>query len=123
MIILFIKIWKARDIKDNTPLEEIKKCFAKTHYFDYLCKYLVLGLTVKEKAKKNKNLESKLKEYEELSNKLIYFDKIKKSKIRYLKELEKITLLLNNRNLLRKEYMAKNLKLSPEKRIATIRNI
>ena len=120
---LFMEEWKDRDIKDNTPLEEIQKCFAKTHYFDYLCKYLVFGLTVKEKAKTNKNLESKIKEYELISDKLGYFDKIKRSKLRYLKELEKLTLLLNNRDLMRKEYIAKNLKLTPEKRIATLRNI
>ena len=120
---LYMEEWKDRDVKDNTPLEEIKKYFAKTHYFDYLCKYLVLGLTVKEKARTNKNLDAKIKEYEEISDKLAYFDKIKKSKLRYLKELEKITILLNNRDLMRKEYISKNSKLPPEKRIATIRNI
>ena len=117
---LFMEEWKTRDVKDNSPLEEIKKYFAKTHYFEFLCKYLVFGLTIKEKAKTNKELNLKVKELEEMSNKIAYFDKIKKLKLKYLKELEKITLLLNNRELMRKEYLSKNAKLTPEKRIATL---
>lgn len=117
---LFMEEWKARDVKDNSPLEEIKKYFAKTNYFEILCKYLVFGLTAREKAKSNKELESKIKELEEMSDKLVYFDNIKKLKLKYLKELEKITLLLNNRELMRKEYLTKNAKLAPEKRISTL---
>lgn len=92
----------------------------KLGYFDWLCKYLVFGLTPKEKAKTNKELALKIKELEKISDKINYFNSIKLEKIKYLKELDKITILLNNRDLMRKDYMAKNIKLPPEKRIATL---
>lgn len=117
---IFMEEWKSRAIKDNSSLEDIKKYFAKTQYFELLCQYLVFGLTPKEKAKTNKELASKIKELENISDKVKYFESIKSAKLRYLKELDKITILLNNRELMRKEYMEKNSKLSPEKRIATL---
>lgn len=116
----FMEEWKERNTKESEPLEEIKKCFSQTNYFDYLCKYLVLGLTPKEKAKSDKELDAKIKELEKISDKISYFEKIKVAKLRALKELEKLTITLNNKDLMRKEYMAKNLKLSSEKRIATL---
>ena len=117
---LFMEEWKERNEKDDSLLNDIKKYFAKTKYFDYLCKYLVFGQTTKEKSKTNKELELKIKKLEQMSDKITYFEKIKVSKLKCLKELEKIAITLNNKDLMRKEYMAKNLKLMPEKRIATL---
>lgn len=116
----FMEEWKNRKDKEFSSLNEVKKYFAKTNYFEALCKYLVLGLTEKEKQKANKELEAKKKELEEISDKAIYFEQIKVDKMRYLKELERLTLILNNRDLMRKEYLAKNKKMTPEKRIATL---
>ena len=117
---IFMEEWKSRNVKEYDPLEDIKKCFAKTEYFEILCKYLVFGLTPKEKARNDKDLALKIKELEKISNKMQYFEDIKKLKLRYIKELENITIVLNNKDLMRKEYMTKNLKLTPEKRIATL---
>ena len=116
----FMEEWKERKNKETSYLNEIKKYFDKTNYFEYLCKYLVLGLTEEEKAKSNRELEAKIKELEKISDKLLYFEQIKVEKLKCLKELEKLTLTLNNRDLMRKEYLAKNKKLTPEKRIATL---
>ena len=116
----FMEEWKSKDIIEIDSLKEIKKYFAKTQYFEYLCQYLVLGLTAKEKAKTNKELDLKMKELETISDKITYFEHIKTTKLKYLKELEKITIVLNNKELMRKEYMAKNLQLPPEKRIPTL---
>ena len=120
---LFMEQWKACDTRDDSYFQDVKKYFSKTGYFEFLCKYLVLGLTVKEKAKTNKELDLKVKELEKISDKIKYFDEVKSVKLKYLKELEKITLLLNNKDLMRKEYMARNARVSSDKRIATIRNI
>lgn len=117
---LFLEEWKERKTKDVDSFNEVKKYFAKTNYFDSLCKYLVFGLTDKEKTKTNKELEAKVKELEKISDKWTYFEEIKTSKLKYLKELEKLTLTLNNKDLMRKEYLEKNKKLSAEKRIATL---
>ena len=117
---LFMEEWKSTNIKENDLLKEVKKCFAKTEYFEILCKYLVFGLTPKEKSKNDKELATKIKELEKISDKMKYFESIKKLKFRYLKELENITLLINNKDLMRKQYIAKNLKLNPENRIPTI---
>lgn len=117
---LFMEEWRERSTADVDSLHEIRKYFAKTEYFDYLCKYLVFGLTAREKAKTNKDLEQKQKKLDQISNKITYFEQIKIAKMKYLKELEKLTIILNNKDLMRKEYMAKNLKLMPEKRIPTL---
>lgn len=117
---LFMEEWKSNSIKDDDSFQNVKKYFSKTGYFETLCRYLVFNLTPKEKAKTNKELDSKIKELEKISDKLVYFEEIKQSKLKYLKELEKITILLNNKELMRKEYLAKNSKLPSEKRIATI---
>lgn len=116
----FMEEWKQRKSKDENSLNEIKKVFAKTKYFEYLCKYLSLGMSSKEKTKVNKELQLKIKELEKMSDKIAFFEQIKVSKLRYLKELEKLTIILNNKDLMRKEYIAKNLKLNSEKRIATL---
>lgn len=116
----FMEEWKNRKDSEIQGLNNIKKCFSKTNYYEYLCNYLTLGLTEKEKSKIDKELILKTKELEEISDKINYFEKIKKTKLKYLKELKNITIALNNKEILRKEYMSKNLKLSSEKRIATL---
>ena len=116
----FMEEWKNRKDKKISSLNEIKKYFSKTNYFECLCKYLVLGLTEKEKQKSNKELDAKKKELEQISDKMAYFEQIKTDKLKYLKELERLTLILNNRELMRKEYLAKNKRMTPEKRIATL---
>jgi len=116
----FMEEWSKRQTKELDSLNEAKKYFAKTHYFEALCKYLVLGLTSKEKAKTDKELNDKIKELEKISDKITYFEDIKQAKLKDLKELEKLTLILNNKDLMRKEYMAKNKRLSSENRIATL---
>ncbi|MBR1540683.1 MAG: hypothetical protein IJ629_05985 [Clostridia bacterium] len=116
----FMEEWRGKKTKDFDYWNEIQKYFAKTKYIEFLCKYLVFGLTAKEKTKTNKELEAKIKELEKISDKITYFEEIKITKLKYLKELEKITLSLNNKDLMRKEYMNKNKKLSAEKRIATL---
>ena len=116
----FMEEWSKRQTKDVDSLNEVKKYFAKTEYFDYLCKYLHFGLTTKEKTKSNKEVEAKTKELERISDKIKYFEEIKQKKLKDLKELEKITLALNNKDLMRKEYLEKNKKLSAEKQIATL---
>ncbi len=89
-------------------------------YFEILCKYLVSGLTIKERSKTDKEIASKIKELEKISDKIAYFENIKNLKLKYLKELEKITILLNNKDLMRKEYITRNSKVESAKRIATI---
>ena len=116
----FMEEWKENNTKDIDYLNEIKKYFNRSDYMKCLSEYLITGLTSKERAKQDKDLADKIKELEMISDKITYFEKIKSSKLKYLKELEKITLSLNNRDLMRKEYMAKNLKLTPDKRIATL---
>ena len=116
----FMEEWKDRQNKDIESFTEIKKCFSQTNYLEYLKEYLVLSLTSKEQIKNSKILTEKVKKLEEMSNKIKYFESIKLSKLKYLKELEKITLILNNKDLIRKEYHQKKLKLTPEKRILTL---
>ena len=84
----FMEEWREKDTVDNNSLNQIEKYFSNTKYFEYLCKYLVFGLTVKEKAKTNKELANKIKELEKISDKITYFEYIKKLKLRYLKELD-----------------------------------
>ena len=117
---LFMEQWRAEDSKDNSSLHEIKKYFGKTGYFDVLCKYLVIRLNSKEKTKTNKELELKKKEVETISDKISYFENIKNVKLKYLKELEKLTLILNNKELMRKEYLERNKKVEESKKYATI---
>ena len=117
---LFMEDWKSRNNKEIDSFSEIKNYFSKTYYFDLLQEYLICELTKKEKNLNEKELEIKRKELDRISNKITYFEMIKLKKLKYLKELEKITLLLNNKELIRKEYLAQNMKLSEEKRIATL---
>lgn len=116
----FMDIWMNQTDTKTNQLEFIKKQLSDTKYFDILCKYLKNDLNDKDKNKIDKILEAKRKELEQISDKPKYFDAVKKSKMKYLKEVEKIDKLLNDKDLLRKEYIAKNLKLGEGKRISTL---
>jgi hypothetical protein len=112
--------WMSGANSKNDFMHEIKKYFSATKYYDVLCKFLRTELGVKEEAKANKKLEKVIKELELISDKMVYFENVKKSKMKYLKEVEKIDLVLNNKEFLKKEYEAKNQKLDPDKKIATL---
>ncbi len=116
----FLEDWMNETEKNSNKLAKLKKTFANTKYFDYLCKYLLLNLPPKDKVKIDKKIEEKENELKTISDKPKYFELVKKNKMKYLKEVEKIDLLLNNKTLLRKEYMKKNLRLSSDKKIATV---
>lgn len=116
----FLDEWLRSKEKTSIFLDTIKREFANTKFFENLCKYLVLNLLPKEKAKALKDIERKKKELEEISNKPVYFERLKQAKLRLLKELEKIDFVLNNKDLMRKEYMAKNAKLDTKNRIPTL---
>ena len=118
----YLEEWKSNNKNNIDYLNEVKKFFSNTEFFNYLCKYLVFGLSKNELEKNNKELNLKIKELEEMSDKMAYFEKIKIKKLRYIKELEKITIVLNNKELMKKEYLKKNLKLSQEKKIESLGN-
>ena len=107
------------DTKTN-PLKEIEEYLENTKYFDYLCQYLNLLLVGKDRAKIDKEVDVKVKELEEISNKPKYFEKVKNSKMRYVKEVKKLDIILNSKELLQKEFNQKNEKLEEEKKIPTI---
>lgn len=116
----FMDKWlEETSIKINS-LNEIKSRLSKTKCFEILCKYLYFISNEKEKLKINKLFREKQEELDKISDKVKYFDDIKLKKLRYLKKLEKIDKLLNDKELLRKEYIDKNLKLDEKNRMATV---
>lgn len=118
--IKFMDDWaKCSNTKQN-PLQEIKQFFLGTKYFEYLCKYLYLNLTEKEKIKVDKIVEEKKKEYEKISNKPKFFEEVTSKKLKYLKEVEKIDILLNDKEKLMKKYISVNLKLDEKKKFTTV---
>ena len=116
----FMDEWMSRSDIDVNSFNEVKKFVSNTKYFDYLIQYLNTELSPKDRAKIDKVLVSKIKELEEISDKATYFEKVKRSKMKYLKEVEKIDILLNSKTALRKEYMEKNKKLDTSRRIPTV---
>jgi hypothetical protein len=116
----FMDEWMLQSDTKTNPLEDIKNYFKSTKYFDYLCKYLNLSLVGKDRISLDKQLDKKIKELEAISDKPKYLENVKNTKMKYLKEVEKIDILLNSKDAMRKEYMQKNAKLTPENRIPTI---
>ena len=47
----FLEDWMNETEKNSNKLAKLKKTFANTKYFDYLCKYLLLNLPPKDKVK------------------------------------------------------------------------
>jgi hypothetical protein len=112
--------WMLQSDTKTNPLEDIKNYFYGTKYFDYLCKYLNLSSVEKDRISLDEQLDKKIKELEAISDKPKYLENVKNTKMKYLKEVEKIDILLNSKEVMRKEYMLKNAKLTPENRIPTI---
>ncbi len=116
----FMDDWTECSSTQKNPLQEVKKEFMGTKYFDILCKYLYINSSEKEKKKIDKIIERKKIEYDRISNKSKFFEEIKNKKLTYLKQLEKIDILLNDKEKLMKKYISVNLKLDEGKKFTTV---
>lgn len=116
----FMDNWMNATDTEINQLEYIKKNLYNTKFFDLLCKFLNFEVTDKNKTKLEKSIEDKKKELEFISDKPRYFEDIKKRKMKYLKEVEKIDITLNDKELLRKQYEIKNSKLEEKNKIESI---
>lgn len=116
----FLDEWLIQNTKDINYLDKIKLNLYNTKYFEYLCKYLYINTDKKDREKLDKLCEEKKQELRKISNKPKYFEELKSKKMKYLKEVEKIDKLLNDKDALRNEYIKKNLKLEESKRLPTV---
>lgn len=112
--------WMEQRDSEFDSLKEIKMYFENTKYFEFLCKYLNLLVSGKERTKLDKEVNMKIKELEEISNKPKYFEKIKKLKMKLLNETKKIDILLSSKTALQKEFEKKNLKLEDSQKIPSV---
>lgn len=116
----FLDDWMENPSIKQNSMKEIQSRFLGTKYFDFLCKYLYSVLTEKDKKRIDKVIETKKKEYEKISDKPKFFEEIKTKKLRFLKQLENIDILLNDKEKLMKKYIAENLKLADDKKFSTV---
>ena len=118
--IKFMDEWMECSSIQKNPMQDVKKEFLGTKYFDILCKYLYFNSNEKEKKKIDKIIERKKVEYNKISNKSEFFDEITFKKLTYLKQLERIDILLNDKEKLIKKYISVNLKLQENKKFQTV---
>ena len=116
----FMDDWMECSSIQKNPMQEVKKEFLGTKYFDILCKYLYNNSNEKEKKRIDKIIERKKIEYDKISNKSEFFNEITAKKLTYLKQLEKIDILLNDKEKLMKKYISVNLKLDERKKFKTV---
>ena len=116
----FLSDWLEQSTTKYNPLNTIQNSLYNTKYFEVLCEYLYLISSDKEKQNIEKQIQIKKEELDKMSDKVKYFDDLKNKKMKYLREVEKIDKLLNDKDALRKEYIAKNLKLGEGKRMTSV---
>ena len=118
--IKFMDEWAESSSTKQSPMDDIKKEFLGTKYFDFLCKYLYYNSNQKDKKKIDKIIENKKQEYEKISDRTKFFDDIQKKKLSYLKHIEKLDILLNDKEKMMKKYISVNLKLDEKKKFKTV---
>ncbi len=116
----FLDRWLNESTTKVNNLNIIKNNLYDTKYFENLCKYLYIMSNDKEKQNIDKLVKNSQEELNTMVNKSKYFDDLKDKKMKYLREVERIDKLLNDKDLLRKQYIAKNLKLGEGKRMTSV---
>lgn len=115
----FLDKWLACDNTNTDFIELIKNRTKKTNYFFWLCR--VFYLLEKHNESFVNRLLAKRKEYKDMLNKKKFFETNKENRLKLNKAIIKIDAILNDEELLIREFKKKNSKLEPKKKIRTIK--
>ena len=99
----------------------ISKIDKNNKFLNYMCKILYAKASEKEKLIILDKLKEKRKELNRISNKEKFLETMRTKKIKYSNALQKIDSILNNSNLLEKEFKKRNSKLDEDKKISNIK--
>ena len=99
----------------------LKDIAGNNDYFNILCKYMYKKTTSKDKEKIDALLKFKIKELKKMENKEKYLEDATENKKKYTKVVEYIDKVINDKNLLMKEFAKYNNKLEEKKRVKNIK--
>ena len=99
----------------------LKDIAGNNDYFNILCKYMYKKTTAKDKEKIDALLKFKIKELKKMENKEKYLEDATENKKKYTKVVEYIDKVINDKNLLMKEFAKYNNKLEEKKRVKNIK--
>lgn len=101
--------------------ETIKDITGSKEYFDILCRVLYKKTNDKEKEAIDPLLKFKVKELKKMENKEKYLEDATNKKKKYTKVVEYIDKVLNDKNLIIKEFSKYNSKLEEKKKVRNIK--
>ena len=121
----FLIDWRSYASSKRDFLSEFRKTLKDTAgnvaYFESLCKILYLKLSDSERKKVDEIIKKQAKEYEKMLDKEKYLKDWTDRKLKYSKSVEYIDKVLNDKELLIKEFRKYNSKLDDDKRLSNIR--
>ena len=117
--IKFLEQWMNYNSSKIDFIENIKEKTKDTKYFYWLCR--IIYLLEEKNDSFNKKIELKIKEYKKISDKEKFLEQIKINKLKLTKAVEKIDIILNDENILIKEFKKRNNSLDEKKKIKNIK--
>lgn len=121
----FLTEWRNHSSIKRNFLEEIKlyikSITGNNNYYYKLCSIAYKSSKGKDKEKIKVLLDEKLKELKKMQDREKYLEDSKRQKLKLTKLVEKIDLILNDENLLTKEFIKANKKLDDDKKIGSIK--
>ena len=121
----FLYEWRTYNSTDKNFVEDAQKFIkiftSNDKFLKCLYKVLYLNSSGKEKENIDKNLKLRKQKLKKMENKVKFLEDCKTRKINLTKKIDKIDLLLNDKELLAKRFVKVNLKLEDDKKIETLR--
>ena len=121
----FLYEWRTYNSTDKNFVEDAQKFIkiftSNDKFLKCLYKVLYLNSSGKEKENIDKNLKLRKQKLKKMENKVKFLEDCKTRKINLTKKIDKIDLLLNDKELLAKRFVKVNLKLEADKKIETLR--
>lgn len=121
----FLNDWRGYASSRRDFLSEmriiLKDITGNNDYFNILCKHMYKKTTSKDKEKIDALLKFKIKELKKMENKEKYLEDATENKKKYTKVVEYIDKVINDKNLLMKEFAKYNSKLEEKKRVKNIK--
>ncbi|MGN1298697.1 MAG: hypothetical protein ACI4UE_01780 [Candidatus Scatovivens sp.] len=116
----FLDQWMNYNSSKIDFIENIIQKTKDTQYFFWICR--VIYLLEKNNDSFMKKINAKVKEFKEISSKEKYLEYVKSNKLKLTKAVEKIDIILNDENVLIKEFNKKNKTLDDNKKIKNIKH-
>ena len=121
----FLNDWKVYASSRRDFLSEmriiLKDITGNNDYFNILCKYLYKKSNGQDKEKIDELLKFKIKELKKMENKEKYLEDATEKKKKYTKVVEYIDKVVNDKDLLMKEFSKYNSKLEDKKKVKNIK--